>query len=156
MNASRIAFAVATIAVSVGLAACSSAEKALPETLVPTALQQTVTVTVAPTTATATATVEPDRESASAAKPSAAATPAATSELFAMPDLVGENLQLAQDKLQARGSYIVDQQDAAGLGRVQVLDSNWKVCAQSPKAGMQVPVETVVVLSSVKLSERCL
>jgi hypothetical protein len=72
-----------------------------------------------------------------------------------MPNLVGENLQLAQDKLQALGSYLVDQQDAAGLNRAQVIDSNWKVCSQEPDPRAKVPVDTVVVLAAVKLSEQC-
>lgn len=72
-----------------------------------------------------------------------------------MPNLVGENLQLAQDQLQALGSYLMDQEDAAGLSRVQVIDSNWQVCVQSPAPGKTVPVDTMVVLSSVKLAEHC-
>ncbi|MGH8825174.1 MAG: hypothetical protein ACRDVN_11940 [Jiangellaceae bacterium] len=50
----------------------------------------------------------------------------------AMPDLVGMNLQLAQDTLQALGSYLLDQEDASGLDRLQIIDSNWQVCAQEP------------------------
>jgi hypothetical protein len=72
-----------------------------------------------------------------------------------MPNLIGVDLQLAQDKLQALGSYVVDQQDAAGLNRVQVVDSNWKVCSQKPAARAKVPVDTMVVLAAVKLSEQC-
>jgi len=72
-----------------------------------------------------------------------------------MPNLVGENLQLAQDKLQALGSYLMDQQDAAGLGRIQVLDTNWRVCTQKPAPGAKVPMDTMVVLAAVKLSEQC-
>ena len=72
-----------------------------------------------------------------------------------MPNVVGQNLQLSQDQLQALGSYLMDQTDAAGLSRIQVLDSNWQVCAQSPAPGKTVPVDTMVVLSSVKLAEQC-
>lgn len=72
-----------------------------------------------------------------------------------MPALIGVNLQLAQDQLQALGSFVLDQTDASGLGRVQLLDSNWQVCGQDPAAGTVVPVETVVVLASVKLDEVC-
>ena len=56
------------------------------------------------------------------------ASPTATPEAkFTMPRVVGMNLQLAQDLLQSKGSYILDQVDHKGLLRVQVLDSNWKV-----------------------------
>jgi hypothetical protein len=92
-----------------------------------------------------------------AAADKAAADLAASSapEVFKMPNVVGQNLQLSQDQLQALGSYLMDQTDAAGLNRIQVLDSNWRVCAQSPAPGKTVPVATMVVLSSVKLAEEC-
>jgi hypothetical protein len=79
----------------------------------------------------------------------------AVPDFFKMPNLMGQNLQLGQDKLQARGSYLLDQQDAAGLSRIQVVDSNWTICTQRPAPGKRVPVGTVVVLASVKLSEQC-
>ena len=79
----------------------------------------------------------------------------AAKEKFRMPKVVGLVLQDAQDILQSRGSYLLDQEDASGRGRWQLLDSGWKVCAQKPRAGASVPVETVVTLWSVKLSERC-
>ncbi len=72
-----------------------------------------------------------------------------------MPPVVGMGLQDAQDLLQSLGAYTLDQQDASGLGRVQVLDRNWKVCTQQPAAGSVVPVSTMVALASVKLTETC-
>jgi beta-lactam-binding protein with PASTA domain len=84
------------------------------------------------------------------------ASPSATPEAkFTMPRVVGMNLQLAQDLLQSKGSYILDQVDHKGLLRIQVLDSNGKVCKQTPSAGKVVLASTVVTLSSVKLTERC-
>lgn len=82
------------------------------------------------------------------------ATPTAEAK-FTMPKVVGMNLQLAQDLLQSKGSYILDQEDFKGLSRFQINDSNWKVCKQSPAPGKSVPVSTVVTLYSVKLTERC-
>jgi len=79
----------------------------------------------------------------------------AAEESFVMPKVVGMNLQLAQDLLQSKGSFVLDQEDFKGLSRIQVLDSNWKVCAQTPSAGKRVGVSTVVTLSSVKLTEKC-
>jgi hypothetical protein len=70
-----------------------------------------------------------------------------------MPGLVG--MMDAQDKLQSLGSYMLDQQDATGLDRMQVLDSNWKVCSQDPAPGARVPSSATVSLASVKLSESC-
>jgi hypothetical protein len=74
---------------------------------------------------------------------------------FIMPKLVGRNLQDAQDSLQARGSYLLNEVDATGQARVQILDNNWKVCSQKPKAGVRVPKIQVIELKSVKLSESC-
>ncbi|KRE61574.1 hypothetical protein [Nostocoides sp. Soil756] len=111
-----------------------------------------VTVTeAAPTVAATPTTAEPTPNPSTAEPVETKAAP----ETFTMPKLVGQNLQLAQDILQKQGSYLIDQQDAAGLGRIQVNDSNWKVCTQEPKAGAETPIETVVVLASVKLDETC-
>ena len=74
---------------------------------------------------------------------------------FLMPDLIGVNLQEAQDSLQALGSYLLDQEDASGLDRFQILDSNWVVCAQTPRPGASVSVDEFVTLSSVKVGEAC-
>lgn len=76
-------------------------------------------------------------------------------QTFTMPDLVGKNLQKAQDELQSLGSYLLDQQDASGAGRVQLNDRNWKVCSQQPDAGTEVPITATVVLASVKSDENC-
>jgi hypothetical protein len=84
-----------------------------------------------------------------------ATTKSAPPETFIMPNLVGMNLQLAQDLLQSKGSYLVDQEDFKGLGRFQLIDSNWKVCSQSPTSGKKILTSSLVTLSSVKLSERC-
>ena len=86
----------------------------------------------------------------------AAPTHAATKpQTFVMPKVVGMVLQDAQDLLQTKGSFLMDQQDASGRGRMQILDRNWRVCRQNPAPGKKVPITTVVVLASVKLSERC-
>ena len=107
--------------------------------------------TAPPVTVTATPTEEPTDEPVVEETPSAPAAP----EKFTMPKLVGKNLQLAQDMLQKEGSYLMDQKDALGLDRFQINDSNWKVCKQSPKAGKKVVVDTMVTLTSVKLTEDC-
>ncbi|WP_255632955.1 PASTA domain-containing protein [Actinotalea sp. Marseille-Q4924] len=72
-----------------------------------------------------------------------------------MPDLVGQNLQYAQDTLQSLGSYVIDQEDASGLDRMQVNDSNWVVCSHEPVAGTVVPVEAQVTVWAVKIGETC-
>jgi len=87
-------------------------------------------------------------------KPKASPTAKAEAK-FVMPNVVGMNLQLAQDLLQSKGSYFVDQEDHKGLNRFQLVDTNWKVCKQSPAPKKSIPVSTVVTLYSVKLTERC-
>lgn len=72
-----------------------------------------------------------------------------------MPGLVGANLQVAQDKLQSLGSYLLTQNDATGQERFQVLDSGWKVCAQIPAAGTKVSFARMIDLRVVKLDESC-
>lgn len=83
------------------------------------------------------------------------ASPTPTITFFTMPNVTGMNLQLAQDLLQSKGSYLMDQTDAKGLGRFQILDSNWKVCRQSPSPGSKITTSTLVTLASVKLIESC-
>lgn len=107
-----------------------------------------------------TGSLTTDPSAADSASPSTSSTssvpPTSTvAETFVMPSLVGMVLQDAQDSLQAKGSYLLDQRDASGKGRLQILDDNWKVCSQSPAPGTKTSVSDMVTLSSVKLSERC-
>ncbi len=93
----------------------------------------------------------PAASTTSSPEPSESATPT----VFTMPDLVGDNLQDAQDELQSLGSLLMDQQDASGQGRAQVIDSNWTVCTQDPAPGVDTPITTIVTLSVVKDDEVC-
>lgn len=63
------------------------------------------------------------------------------------------NLQAAQDKLQAAGFYVLDDQDATGQGRFQVFDRNWVVTRQKPAAGRKISTDTLVVLYAKKYGE---
>jgi PASTA domain-containing protein len=83
-------------------------------------------------------------------------TPAAEEkdETATLPDLVGLDLQAAQDEAQDAGFYALDDQDASGQNRLQVLDRNWTVCRQEPAAGTH-PTDTPVVLYAVKDTETC-
>lgn len=75
-------------------------------------------------------------------------------ETAALPDLVGLDLQAAQDEAQAAGFYALDDQDASGQGRLQVYDRNWTVCEQDPAPGTH-PTDTSVTLYAVKDNESC-
>ncbi|WP_328846132.1 PASTA domain-containing protein [Streptomyces sp. NBC_00258] len=75
-------------------------------------------------------------------------------ETASLPNVVGKDLQAAQDEAQAAGFYALDDQDASGQNRLQVLDRNWTVCKQEPAAGTH-PTDTPVVLYAVKDTETC-
>jgi hypothetical protein len=70
-----------------------------------------------------------------------------------LPNVVGVNLQAAQDKLQAAGFYVLNDKDATGQNRFQVLDRNWVVTKQTPAAGRKIPVDTLVTLYAKKYGE---
>ena len=72
-----------------------------------------------------------------------------------MPSVVGMVLQDAQDLLQSQGSYLMDQVDASGAGRIQFFDTNWRVCSQEPSAGSPLSSIDIVTLRSAKLDESC-
>ncbi|MFI7001424.1 hypothetical protein [Nocardia sp. NPDC050175] len=70
-----------------------------------------------------------------------------------MPNVVCMNLQAAQNKIQEGGVWYSRSTDATGKGRMQVLDANWIVVAQTPAAGVPIG-EGDAVLSVVKIGER--
>lgn len=122
-----------------------------------------------------------DNDSAAAPSPSASPTPEATQEptqeptlepapvptqerasdrvSFTMPNLVGTDLQTAQDKVQEFGIFYSISHDLLG-SRSQVIDSNWIVCDQTPRAGAKVQGraedwEGKIDFGVVKREERC-
>ncbi len=56
---------------------------------------------------------------------------------FAMPNFTGMNLQDAQNRVQDLGVFYSRSHDLNG-SRMQALDSNWKVCDQSPSPGRRI------------------
>lgn len=73
-----------------------------------------------------------------------------TSEVAALPDVVGMNHQSAQDALQAAGFYYLTEEDATGQGRLLVSDRNWVVVEQIPAAGTKVAKTEKILLRSKK------
>jgi beta-lactam-binding protein with PASTA domain len=73
-----------------------------------------------------------------------------------MPDVVGMDLQSAQDLIQTFGVFLSVSHDLRG-SRNQVLDSNWLVCDQNIPPGQQVSgdVEGKIDLGVVKREESC-
>ena len=72
---------------------------------------------------------------------------------IAVPDVVGENHQSAQDEMQAAGFYMLSEEDATGQGRMLVWDRNWEVVSQSPSAGTCASENKTITLSSKKIGE---
>lgn len=135
MRKSIVAIAIVIAGAGFGLAACGSeATPAAPATA-------PATVTVAPpVTVTAAPPVVPAAPAAPAPVEAPAAAPAPATEAPApvevpMPNVVGMNLQDAQDLIQTQGIFFSRSDDATGAGRLQVIDSNWTVVAQTPAPG---------------------
>ncbi|MGY1840291.1 MULTISPECIES: hypothetical protein [unclassified Modestobacter] len=120
-----------------------------------TAASATTTVVV---TETAPAPVAPTPEAApvqvqSAPTPSVDTAPVVD---FAMPALVGMDLQTAQNTVQTNGVFYSISHDLRG-SRMQAVDSNWIVCTQNIAPGERVigDVEGVINFGVVKREESC-
>ena len=109
-----------------------------------------VVETTAPTVETTVPTVEPTTQPASPPTSGGGG-----SDLIALPDAVGMDLQAAQDTMQAAGFYILESHDATGQDRFQVLDRNWTVCDQSPPGGTPASPGTGIDFGAVKDEESC-
>jgi hypothetical protein len=91
------------------------------------------------------------------AVPTSAREPAATKQ-WVMPNLVGGNLQQAQDQIQkvtGNPVFLTTSHDLTGKKRNQVVDSHWKVCTQNVAAGGQFTDKSVIDFGTVKLEESC-
>ncbi|MFE2429447.1 hypothetical protein ACFXJ5_22210 [Streptomyces sp. NPDC059373] len=78
------------------------------------------------------------------------ATPSAAGDT--MPDFVGTSVKAARRALDSSTSIRV--KDATGDDRTVLLESDWQVCAQDPKAGAALKGQPVT-FSAVKFGESC-
>jgi beta-lactam-binding protein with PASTA domain len=69
-----------------------------------------------------------------------------------MPDFIGKGLNTATAALPSDAS--ITSTDASSQGRMILLESNWKVCTQDPKAGTQLTGQPVA-FTAVKFGESC-
>ena len=91
---------------------------------------------------------------AGAGAPGGALTPlAGAAAKNRVPNVVGMNHQAAQNRLQARGFFNLRERDCTGRGRLLLVDRNWRVVSQSPRAGRRVRASRAIILCSVKRSE---
>jgi hypothetical protein len=77
---------------------------------------------------------------------------------WTMPDLVGSNLQDAQNAVQDLTEFqvpVTTSHDSTGAGRQQVMDRNWKVCSQSVAPGTTITKGARIDFGTVKLDETC-
>lgn len=70
-----------------------------------------------------------------------------------VPDVVGQNHQLAQDTMQAAGFFVLDEQDSTGQNRLLLYDRNWVVERQDPPGGSQASPDATITLFSKKQGE---
>jgi hypothetical protein len=112
-------------------------------------------------TSAATSSSTSSAPSSSAPAPVAPSTtaPAPTSDAgvnFAMPNLVGLDLQTAQNEVQDYGVFLSVSHDLRG-SRNQAVDSNWIVCDQNIAPGQQVTgdAEGAIDFGVVKREESC-
>lgn len=71
-----------------------------------------------------------------------------------VPDVVGMDLQTAQDTLQSAGYRSIKSIDDTGRGRYQMNDSNWVVVSQSPKGMEEISTAYEIRLFVVKDGEQ--
>lgn len=80
-------------------------------------------------------------------------------ESWPMPDVVGMDLQGAQDMVQSVTSGAVfysGSTDLTGEGRMQIDDRNWQVCTSSPAAGTPITTTTDIDFGVVRIdTETC-
>ncbi|WP_460071093.1 hypothetical protein [Streptomyces sp. YKOK-I1] len=69
-----------------------------------------------------------------------------------MPEFVGKSVKAARAALDSGTSVTVD--DASGDSRFILIESNWKVCTQTPKAGAKLNGQPVT-FTAVKFDETC-
>lgn len=112
-----------------------------------TATPETVTVEKTPP---ATTTEEADTSASTASSSSSGD---CSGGKVRVPDMVGEDHQLAQDTMQSKGLYNLSEEDATGQGRMLLIDRNWTVVSQSPEGGSCVTEDTTITLRSKKDDE---
>ena len=77
---------------------------------------------------------------------------------WTMPNLIGMDLQGAQDAIQSltRGAvWFSGSTDLTGKGRAQIIDRNWQVCTSTPAVGATITTNTAIRFGVVRDTEKC-
>ncbi|MGW0157785.1 hypothetical protein ACWDUN_00535 [Mycobacterium sp. NPDC003323] len=85
--------------------------------------------------------------------------PAAAESSWTMPNLIGMDLQGAQDAIQSVSGgevWFSTSTDLTGQGRAQLSDRNWQVCSSTPPPGSVFTATTEIDFGVVRIdSEDC-
>ena len=85
--------------------------------------------------------------------------PASAEPSWTMPNLIGHDLQGAQDAIQSLthdAVWYTGSTDLTGKGRAQISDRNWQVCTSTPAPGATFTASTKVDFGVVRIdSEEC-
>jgi hypothetical protein len=77
---------------------------------------------------------------------------------WTMPNLVGKDLQGAQDAIQSLTHdqvWYSGSTDLTGKGRAQIVDRNWTVCGSTPAPGVTFTTTTAINFGVVRDTEVC-
>jgi hypothetical protein len=77
----------------------------------------------------------------------------ASADTWTMPNLIGKDLQGAQDAIQSLTSdavWYTGSTDLTGKGRMQIDDRNWVVCTSTPAPGAAITESTKIDFGVVK------
>ena len=84
---------------------------------------------------------------------------AAADTTWTMPNLIGKDLQGAQDAIQSLTRdqvWYSGSTDLTGQGRAQIMDRNWVVCTSTPPPGSTFTTDTKVTFGVVRIdTEKC-
>ena len=87
------------------------------------------------------------------------ATPVAHADpSWTMPNLVGMDLQGAQDAIQSLTNgqvWLSSSTNLTGKGRAQIMDRNWTVCGSTPAPGVTFRATTSIDFGVVRDTEKC-
>ncbi len=104
-------------------------------------------------TTSSTATTTTTAPTTTTTAPTATSGTTAAAANITVPSVVGKDLQLAQDTMQAAGLYNLTSHDSTGQARLQVLDRNWVVTDQTPAAGSRVAADQLIDLGARKFTD---
>jgi beta-lactam-binding protein with PASTA domain len=77
----------------------------------------------------------------------------AKADKIEVPRGVGLDYQAAQDLWRAAGLHVAPAKDATGANRIPVIDANWIVVSQDPKAGAMVDAGSFITATVKKDSD---